>query len=177
MVIPSSAWSDSQKAALVQQIISGGLSLDRACADYGLSVDEIKDWVCIFRRSVRQALDHQLRSTLSLQGLEVEELNRPEFSGELADLQVADLVQTIQLGRKDAKITISHAGGHSYVWCEGGEIVDAECGALNGEPALYRILALHQGSLVADFGASNRPRRISTGTQQLLLEGATRCDR
>jgi sulfatase modifying factor 1 len=177
MVIPSSAWSDSQKAALVQQIISGGLSLDRACADYGLSVDEIKDWVCVFRRSVRRALDRQLRSTLSLQGLEVEELNRPEFSGELTDLQVADLVQTIQLGRKDAKITISHGGGHSYVWCERGEIVDAECGTLDGEPALYRILALNQGSVVADFGASGRPRRISTSTQQLLLEGATRSDR
>jgi formylglycine-generating enzyme len=177
MVIPSSAWSDSQKAALVQQIVSGGLSLERACAEYGLSVDEIKDWVCVFRRSVRQALDRQLRSTLSLQGLEVEELNRPEFSGELADMNVADLVQTIQLGRKDAKLTVSHGGGHSYVWCEAGEIVDAECGALTGEPALYRILGLDQGSLVADFGSSGRPRRISTGTPQLLLEAATQRDR
>jgi len=178
MSIQSSRWSDSQKAALVQQIVSGSVSLERACADYQLSVDEIKDWVCVFRRSVRQALDRQLRSTLSLQGLEVEELNRPEFSGELADMKVADLVQTIQLGRKDAKITISHGGGHSYVWCEGGEIVDAECGTLTGEPALYRILGLDQGSVVADFfSTAARTRRIATATQQLLLEGATRRDR
>jgi len=112
MVNSSSAWSDTQKAALVQQIVSGGLSLERACEEYGLSVDEIKDWVGVFRRSMRAALDRQLRSTLSLQGLEVEEFARSEFSGEIGALDVADLVQTIQLGRKDARITISHAGGH-----------------------------------------------------------------
>jgi formylglycine-generating enzyme required for sulfatase activity/transposase-like protein len=177
MVNSSSAWSDTQKAALVQQIVSGGLSLERACEEYGLSVDEIKDWVGVFRRSMRAALDRQLRSTLSLQGLEVEEFARPEFSGELGALDVADLVQTIQLGRKDARITISHAGGHGYIWCSGGEIVDAEFGQLTAEPALFRLLSLEQGSVVADFGAFERGRRISTGTPQLLLEAATQRDR
>jgi len=177
MVIPSSPWSDSQKAALVQQIVSGGLTLERACSKYGLSVDQIKDWVGIFRRSVRQALDRQLRSTLSLQGLDIEQLTRPEFSGELGDLDVADLVQTIQLGRKDAKITISHGAGHSYVWCRDGEIIDAESGSLTGEAALYRVLSLDQGSLVADFGSCERPRRISSGTPELLLEAAAQRDR
>ena len=177
MVNSSSAWSDTQKAALVQQIVSGGLSLERACEEYGLSVDEIKDWVGVFRRSMRAALDRQLRSTLSLQGLEVEEFARSEFSGEIGALDVADLVQTIQLGRKDARITISHAGGHGYIWCSGGEIVDAEFGQLTAEPALFRLLSLEQGSVVADFGVFERSRRISTSTPQLLLEAATQRDR
>ncbi|HEU4583271.1 MAG TPA: SUMF1/EgtB/PvdO family nonheme iron enzyme [Polyangiaceae bacterium] len=177
MVNSSSAWSDTQKAALVQQIVSGGLSLERACEEYGVSVEEIKDWVGVFRRSMRAALDRQLRSTLSLQGLEVEELARPEFSGELGALDVADLVQTIQLGRKDARITISHAGGHGYIWCSAGEIVDAEFGQLTAEAALFRLLSLEQGSVVADFGAFDRARRISTPTPQLLLEAATQRDR
>ncbi|MEY4546931.1 MAG: hypothetical protein RL685_3126 [Pseudomonadota bacterium] len=177
MVLPSSAWSDSQKSALVQKIVSGELNLEQACTAYGLSVDQIKDWVCIFRRSVRQAIDRQLRSTLSLQGLDVDELSRPEFSGEIADLDVADLVQTIQLGRKDATITITHGGRQSYIWCEGGEIVDAESGSLLGEPALFRILNLDQGSLLADFGRSGRARRVQTATPRLLLEAATQRDR
>lgn len=176
MVLPS-AWSDSQKAALVQKIVSGELNLEQACTAYGLSVDQIKDWVCIFRRSVRQAIDRQLRSTLSLQGLEVEELSRPEFSGEIADLDVADLVQTIQLGRKDATITITHGRSQSYIWCEAGEIVDAESGSLLGEAALFRILNLDQGSLLADFGRSGRARRVHTATPRLLLEAATQRDR
>ncbi|HKO94472.1 MAG TPA: SUMF1/EgtB/PvdO family nonheme iron enzyme, partial [Polyangiaceae bacterium] len=153
------------------------MTLAHACSEYGITAEQLKDWVCVFRRSVRQALDQQLRSTLSLQGLDVEELSRPEFSGKLSDLGVADLVQTIQHGRKDATITITHSGGPSYIWCQGGEIVDAESGPSSGEPALYRILGLEQGSLVADFGATQRPRRITVSTPRLLLEAATQRDR
>lgn len=171
------AWSDAEKAALVQQIVSGSVSLAQACSEYGLTAEQLKDWVCVFRRTVRQALDQQLRSTLSLQGLEVEELSRPEFSGSLSALGVADLVQTIQHGRKDATITISHSGGPSYIWCQGGEIVDAESGPSSGEPALYRILSLDRGSLVADFGPVARPRRITASTPRLLIEAASQRDR
>ena len=170
-------WSDAEKAALVQQIVSGGVSIAQACREYGLTADQLKDWVCVFRRSVREALDQQLRSTLSLQGLDVEELSRPEFSGNLSDLGVADLVQTIQHGRKDATITVSHPDGPSYIWCQGGEIVDAESGPSVGEPALYRILSLDRGSLVADFGATQRPRRITASTPRLLIEAASQRDR
>ncbi len=177
MALPSSAWSDSQKAALVQKIVSAELTLEQACAAHGLSVEQIKDWVSIFRRSVRQAIDRQLRSTLSLQGLEVAELSRPEFSGELSDLDVGDLLQTIQLGRKDATITVSHGGGQSRIWCEAGEIFDAESGSLSGEPALFRILNLDQGSVLADFGPTGRARRVNTATPRLLLEAATQRDR
>jgi formylglycine-generating enzyme required for sulfatase activity len=176
MVLHSSAWSDSQKAALVQYIVSGQLSLQQACTQYGLTVEELKEWVGVFRRSVRQALDQQLRSTLSLQGLDVEELSRPEFSGNLTDMGVADLIQTIQMGRKDAKITISHDGMQSHLWCQGGDVVDAECGGLRGEPALYRILSLDHGSLVADFGSAPHPRRIESSTPRLLLEAGAQRD-
>lgn len=174
MTTPSPHWSDSQKAALVQQIILGGLSLQQACSQYGLTTDQLKEWVCLFRRSVRQALDHQLRSTLSVQGLEIDELSRAEFSGSLADMSVADLVQTIQMGRKDAHITVAHDGVESEIWCQAGEIVDAESGSLQGEDALYRILAVTHGSVVADFSSTNRRRRIDMSTPRLLLEAATR---
>lgn len=174
MTMPSPQWSDSQKSALVQQIIVGGMSLQQACTQYGLTTDQLKEWVCIFRRSVRQALDNQLRSTLSVQGLDIEELSRAEFSGSLADMGVADLVQTIQMGRKDAHITVSHEGVESHIWCQAGEIVDAQSGMLQGEDALYRILAVAQGSVVADFSCTARPRRINMSTPRLLLEAASR---
>lgn len=174
MTMPSTEWSDSQKSALVQQIIVGGLSLQQACAQYGLTTDQLKEWVCIFRRSVRQALDNQLRSTLSVQGLDIEELSRAEFSGSLADMGVADLVQTIQMGRKDAHITVSHDGLESHIWCQGGEIIDAQSGMLQGADGLYRILAVAQGNVVADFSCAPRPRRIDMSTPRLLLEAASR---
>ena len=176
MTTSSSSWSDAQKSALVQQLLLGELSLQQACAQYGLSTDQLKDWVRIFRRSVRQALDSQLKSTLSIQGLEIDELSRGEFSGNLADISVADLVQTIHLGRKDAQITVSHEGGESHVWCQGGEIADAESGKLVGEDALFRILSIEHGSVVAHFCLCPRPRRIVESTPRLLLEALDRND-
>lgn len=169
-------WNDSQKAALVQQIVTGSMTLQRACAAYGVSPEQLKDWVRIFRRSVRQALDQQLRSTLSFQGLELDDLSHAELCGNLADLPVADLLQTIQMGRKDAHITITHAAVQSHLWCQAGEIIDATCGALEGEDAVYRILALERGSVVADFSPALRERRITISTQRILLEAVKHND-
>lgn len=168
--IPPTHWTDAQKAALVQQIIAGGLSLQQACTAYGLSTDELKDWVRIFRRSARVALDQQLRSTFSIRGLDLDDLSRAELSGSLAEISIADLLQTIQLGRKDAHITVTSAETESHIWCDSGEIIDAQSGALGGEEAVYRILGLSTGSVVADFARPRRTRRITTSTPHLLLE-------
>lgn len=133
-------------------------------------MDDLKEWVRMFRRSAREAFDRQLRSTLSLQGLDLDELSRAEFSGRLGEISVADLLQTIQLGRKDAQISVTSAGAESHIWCEGGEIIDAESGALSGEDAVYRVLALENGTVLADFSKPRRPRRIHTSTPRLLID-------
>lgn len=165
-------FTDQQKSALVQLIITGGLSLQQACSQYGLSTDQLREWVCLFRRAVRQALDHQLRDTLSVQGLDLE-LSRAEFSGDLADVGVADLLQTIHMGRKDARISVMHGGDTSHIWCRAGHVVDASHGTLCGEPAFQRILALERGHFVADFAPNDRARRIQLSTPRLLLEAAS----
>lgn len=165
-------FTDHQKSALVQLIITGGLSLQQACSQYGLSMDQLKEWVWLFRRAVRQALDHQLSDTLSPQGLDLE-LWRAEFSGDLADMGVADLLQTIHMARKDARITVSHAGEASEIWCRAGRVVDAHSGTLTGEAAFYRILAIEQGSIIVDFSSNERPRCIQLSTPRLLLKAAS----
>jgi formylglycine-generating enzyme required for sulfatase activity len=165
--------SDVQKSALVQQIISGAMSLEQACARHGLSTEQLKDGVRVFRRAVRQALDHQLRSTLSVQGLDVSELSRAELSGSLTELAVADLLQTIQMGGKDVHISITHAGGVSELWCREGEVVDARSGSLHGEAAFYRVMAIDDGRIVADFVPTTRARRIELSTPLLLLKAAS----
>jgi formylglycine-generating enzyme required for sulfatase activity len=173
MATSSKEISDVQKSALVHQIISGALSLEQACAHHGLSTEQLKDGVRVFRRAVRQALDHQLRSTLSVQGLDVSELARGELSGSLTDLGVSDLLQTIQMGRKDVHISITHAGAVSELWCRAGEVVDARSGSLEGEAAFYRIMAIDDGRIVADFVPTTRPRRIELATPRLLLKAAS----
>jgi formylglycine-generating enzyme required for sulfatase activity len=166
-------FNDNEKSALVQLMLTGGLRIEQACALYGLSTEQLEDWVCQFRRAVRQALDHQLRDALSVQGLELDELACPEFSGSLPDIGVDDLLQTIQMGRKDAHITVTHAGEASEIWCRAGEVVDARSGSLTGAKAFHRILAIKHGNISADFARNHRARRIQLSTPRLLLEAAS----
>jgi formylglycine-generating enzyme required for sulfatase activity len=173
MASPPADFTDDQKSALVQLIITGNLDLQQACSQYGLSPNQLKEWVHLFRRAVQQAFDHQLRDTLSVQGLELDDLARPEFTGTLSEIGVGDLLQTIQMGRKDAHITVSHAGEASEIWCRDGEVVDACSGQLRGARAFCRILAIERGSIIADFAANDRTRRIELSTPRLLLEAAS----
>jgi hypothetical protein len=169
-------WDDRQKADITTRVIAGTLSVRDACALYGLSRDCIRDWVVLFRRSSLQAFDEHLRHTLASQGLDANGLAGPEFTGTLLDITIADLVQTMALGRKDGVITVTHGGMQSRIWCVAGEIVDAESGRLKGESAVHRILALQQGDVVAEFCAVSRTPSFRTSISGLLLEGARRLD-
>src|SRR5690606_3980421 len=137
---------------------------------------QLKDWVRIYRREARRAFDDRVKLVLSHQGLDMDELSGAEFSGNVEDMSVAELLQTIHLGGKDAEIRIEQGSQLSHLWCVGGEVVDAESAELRGAPAAYRRLGFEQGRIHADFSLVDRPRRINLSTPALLMEGARRFD-
>ncbi len=174
--VPPQDPSDDQKAALVDRILRGELTPDEACAAYGVSQLELRQWVRVYTRAARRAVDDQVAAALSAHGLEVDELPATEFSGNLDNMAVAELIQTIQYGKKDAQIRIEHAGEQSHIWCVGGDVVDAQTTLLTGSAAVYRLLSLRQGRLHADFSPVRRARSIHASTQALMLEAAKRFD-
>jgi hypothetical protein len=169
-------WDDARKSELVARVVAGTLSIRQACDRHGLSPERIRDWVMVFRRSALQAFDDHLRETLVSQGLDADSLAAVAFNGTLDDIAISDLVQTMTMGRRDGMITVSHDGRQSRIWFAVGAIVDAESGRLRGEHALYRILALEQGRVVADFCPVRRSQAIQMPTMALLIDGARRKD-
>jgi hypothetical protein len=169
-------WDDAEKAEIAAQVLECTLSIRDACARYGLEPECIREWVVRFRRSSLQAFDEHLRRTLASQGLDASGLAGAEFTGTLVDISVADLIQTMGFARKDGVISVSHAGADSRIWCAAGEVVDAESGKLRGEAAVYRILSLQQGIVVAEFCPVARAPALRSSTAALLLEGARRLD-
>ncbi|MEO8178304.1 MAG: SUMF1/EgtB/PvdO family nonheme iron enzyme [Deltaproteobacteria bacterium] len=171
---------DDRKLELVERILRGQLTLQEACARYGVSGAELKEWVRLYRREARRVLDDRVRAALSTQGMNLEDLESAEFSGNVETLAVAEVIQTLALGRKDAEIVVEHDGQQSRIWCAGGDVVDAECGRLQGAPAVYRLLTIARGRVHADcsihFGELGRPRTISVSAQALLMEAARRSD-
>jgi hypothetical protein len=170
------AWDDAKKSALVAQIVSGKLSVKSACERHDLSAETIQDWVRVFRRTTLQAFDEHLRQTFLIQGADAAALGSAEYTGTLDDIPIADLIQTFQMGGKGGVITITRDGEHSQIWCDRGEIIDAESGPLRGETAIYRILNFERGQVLADFHSEPRQRTIELPGNVLLLEAARRKD-
>ncbi|MEO8183965.1 MAG: DUF4388 domain-containing protein [Deltaproteobacteria bacterium] len=166
----------ARTSELLAQIVEGKLDVKSAWDRHGLSAEVIHEGLRQFRRSALLAFDEQLQQSLVKQGATSEALVTAEFTGTLADISIADLIQTIQIAGKDALMTITVDGQVSRIWCCAGAIVDAESGRLTAEAAVYRILNFEQGRVVAELRSCPRVRAIHVSTHGLLLEAARHKD-
>ena len=102
---------------------------------------------------------------------------RGSFSGDLSEVALPDLVQTLELGRRTGILRVRTRGGReALVWLRDGHIVDCELGAVSGEAAFYRLLRWAEGEFSVDFDPVRREARIGGTNQRLIAEGTRRAD-
>jgi Domain of unknown function (DUF4388) len=102
---------------------------------------------------------------------------RSGFTGTCSNTSLADWIQLVQMGRRDAVLRVrAHGGREGLLWCRAGDIIDAACDGLVGEEAVYRALSWAGGEVSVDFRGFDHPRRIQGVTASLLLESALRND-
>jgi CheY-like chemotaxis protein len=102
---------------------------------------------------------------------------RAGFSGDLADMGVVDLVQTLDMGKKSGALHLTGRGGETaVVYFRDGRVLDCELGRVSGENAFYRLLNWQQGTFAIEFRPIERGERIPFSTQGLLMEGMRRID-
>jgi DNA-binding response OmpR family regulator len=101
---------------------------------------------------------------------------RTKFSGQLADMAIVDLLQTIEISRKSGTIEFETDLGQATVWFRDGRVIDAQMGRLQAEAVIYRLLGLSDGAFEVEFKAINRIAAIEDSTQSLLMEGMRRVD-
>lgn len=101
---------------------------------------------------------------------------RAKFSGNLADMGVVDLVQTIEIGRKTGVIHFRRGDDEAAIYFLNGKVIDAEHGRLHGERAVYRLLIWNEGTFEIEFVPVERPDVIELSSQGLLMEGMRRVD-
>ena len=102
---------------------------------------------------------------------------RSRFSGDLADMGVVDLIQTIEIGRKSGRILfVRGEDQQGMIYFRNGKVVDAEVGSLRGERAVYRLLVWNEGTFEIDFGSMERADVVALSSQGLLMEGMRRLD-
>ncbi|MFZ6183350.1 DUF4388 domain-containing protein [Nannocystis pusilla] len=101
---------------------------------------------------------------------------RTKFSGQLADMAIVDLMQTIEISRKSGTIEFETDLGPAAVWFRDGRLIDAEMGRLQADAAVFRLLGLSDGRFEVEFKSISRVPTIEESTQSLLMEGMRRVD-
>lgn len=102
---------------------------------------------------------------------------RTKFAGQLSDMAVVDLIQTIEISRKSGVIHFAHPDGkRAAIYFRNGKVIDAELGRLGGEEAVYRLLVWNEGEFEVEFKHVRRKDVIELSSQGLLMEGMRRVD-
>jgi putative two-component system response regulator len=97
--------------------------------------------------------------------------------GDLTNLGIPEIVQTLHLGLKTACVTVRNAEGEEgRVYFENGRIRHCESGSLSGEEAFYRLLHWQVGPFVIAHGQTTLHRTIQMDEMQLMMEGLRRID-
>jgi CheY-like chemotaxis protein len=102
---------------------------------------------------------------------------RTRFAGDLSDVGVVDLVQTIEVNRKSGIIHIVNRDNRrGSIFFREGKVIDAEVGRLSGANALYRLFSWSEGRFAVEFKHIRRHDIIDTPMAPLLMEGMRRLD-
>lgn len=93
------------------------------------------------------------------------------FRGSLAQMNVIDLVQSLEMGRKSCSLIITHDNERCEMFFLEGQIKHAAYGKLKGDAAVYKVLSWTGGNFQIDFDGRSKEKSTTQSTQGLLMEG------
>jgi DNA-binding response OmpR family regulator len=91
--------------------------------------------------------------------------------GNLAQMNVMDLLQSLDMGHKTCSLALTNNGDKCELFFADGQINHAAYGSVKGDEAVYKVLMWTGGSFEIDFSGSSREQTTTRSTQGLLLEG------
>jgi hypothetical protein len=106
---------------------------------------------------------------------------RDVVEGRLSQIPLADLLQLFHLNRRTGAIELRRRGAegrteHGRISLREGDVAQATCGGVEGEKALFRLLAWAEGSFSFRPTTGAIDARITAPTRALLLEGMRQLD-
>jgi len=108
---------------------------------------------------------------ISLEKMAREAPGESVLRGTLAQMNVLDLLQSLDMGRKTCSLTLANNGDKCKMFFTDGQINHAEYGNLKSDEAVYKVLTWTAGSFEIDFKGTSQEQTITQSTQGLLLEG------
>jgi CheY-like chemotaxis protein len=93
------------------------------------------------------------------------------LNGSLSQMNVIDLLQSLELGRKNCALSLTNDGDRCDVFFTEGQIHHAVYDTLLGNEAVFKVLLWTAGSFKIDFTGRSNEQTTTLSTQGLLMEG------
>lgn len=110
----------------------------------------------------------------------LEGTDQTRFSGQLTEMGLVDLLQTMELNRKSGALGLVSSHGKAAFYFRDGTMIDAHLEGrtlgLKGVAALYRAFTWNEGRFEMHFRRVRRNDQINQPLQALVLEGLRRLD-
>lgn len=91
--------------------------------------------------------------------------------GNLLQMNVIDLVQSLEMGRKTCLLTLTNGKEKCEMYFNEGQVTHAIYDELTGDPAVFKVLRWREGTFQINFEAKTSKQSTSLNTQGLLMEG------
>jgi CheY-like chemotaxis protein len=91
--------------------------------------------------------------------------------GNLAQMNVIDLMQSLEMGRKSCQLKLNYQGDKCEVFFAEGQVKHATYGSLTGDEAVFKVLRWTGGNFELNFEGKTDKETTKLNTQGLLMEG------
>jgi len=91
--------------------------------------------------------------------------------GNLSQMNVIDLMQSLEMGRKSCQLSLSNEGEKCEVFFVEGQVKHATYGSRVGDEAVFQVLRWTGGNFQLDFEGKTDKETTQLNTQGLLMEG------
>src|SRR6266700_3456836 len=91
--------------------------------------------------------------------------------GSLAQMNVIDLVQSLEMGRKSCLLTLTQEDDKCEMYFKEGQVPHAVYGPLSGDAAVFKVLRWTGGNFQINFEGKTKQQSTTLNTQGLLMEG------
>jgi DNA-binding response OmpR family regulator len=108
---------------------------------------------------------------ISLEKMAREAPGESVLRGNLAQMNVMDLLQSLDMGHKTCSLVLNNNGDKCEMFFTDGQINHARYGELKGDEAVYKVLSWTGGNFEINFNGSSAEQTTTRSTQGLLLEG------
>ena len=96
--------------------------------------------------------------------------------GSLSQMNVVDLVQSLEMGRKSCSLTMTNADDKCELYFSQGQVKHAAYGSITGDEAVFKVLRWTDGNFQVDFDGKTAQQTTTLNTQGLLMEGLRQLD-